>query len=131
MPLLAPVAYAGRVSRCTIGATCLLLGLLAAACGSDEAFRYEVYYTDPRPSLFDDSKPYDESKAYDEERDGAPLRDCLRQDGASLHSTKLSFPPIPIVVFKGGEGDRKRFERCLRAIPGTRVEGPRRLVDKG
>lgn len=50
-------------------------------------------------------------------------------DGARAILTKQSLPPHEVVGFVGASGEERVFEECLRALPDTRLDGPRLITD--
>lgn len=66
---------------------------------------------------------------YDEAKAEAALARCTSLDGARTIMTKLSLPPHEVVGFAGDRGSEAAFEDCLRALPDTRLEGPREITD--
>ena len=63
--------------------------------------------------------------AYNQVQAEAALSRCTSMDGARRIMTEQSLPPNEIVGFAGERGSEAEFEDCLRALPDTRLAGPR------
>ena len=109
----------------------LLVLLSLAACGDSAPPRVDAASTakEDRARLVYTVNYELSADAYNEVEAEAALSRCTSMDGARWIMTKQSLPPHEVVGFAGERGSETEFEDCLRALPDTRLAGPREITD--
>lgn len=98
----------------------LLATILAAGCGAKDErvgpFQYGISYTVG-------------ADAYDEDASQPAFDACAGLPGAAAAGVDTSLPPGLSVRFEGTDAEQQDLESCLRALPDTRLSGPREVPD--
>lgn len=102
--------------------------LLTAGCGGGGADAATAVKEDRARLVYTVSYEL-AADAYDQAKAETALARCTSLDGARKIMTKLSLPPHEVVGFAGERGSETAFEDCLRALPDTRLAGPREITD--
>lgn len=103
--------------------------LLTAGCSAFDADTSRAPQGDPAHLVY--TIRYELSAyEYDEAKADAALERCTSMEGARRVMTKTSEPPHEVVGFVGVAGSEAAFEDCLRALPDTRLTGPREIIDQ-
>lgn len=96
------------------------MAAVAVAC----VVAYFALFSGPEVSVAYTVKYSVSVAAYEDAQTEAALRACVNRKGASLLNTNLSAVPQHNVTFRGSKSDQRKFETCLRALPGSRLSDP-------